>query len=352
MPFIEQIEPAGPWTRKTTVGLKQVEGSGSKTYFEFTENFAYTTSAPIAEASGVPLYDSPLQDLIVRMALEPTPGGRRVAWKSDLASIPKFLWSLIPSYGRHTIPALMHDALCDEVKELRGESQLVPLGNLEVLKHPYKARRMRRRADRLFRITLADVAGMKPVTRWLMWTAVRLFGVKPLAIALIAAVLVGEASLLQSWVTKWNPSLAFVSIPLLCAAAVFAVLASWEFPVDNEWDLYSEDVGEFQPGAFRSLLGASLIGGVAAIPLTPFISVTFLYQAMLLVLDAASGLIAGLRRTENIPDTDLEPTAEDESVAPGYVSTELIEIPSGPNRNLQANAWGDSPSAPVTGSDD
>src|SRR5262245_9192911 len=42
-----------------------------------------------------------------RVVIPPTDGGG----KTDLASVPPFMWWLVASYGNHTRAALLHDAL-------------------------------------------------------------------------------------------------------------------------------------------------------------------------------------------------------------------------------------------------
>ena len=71
---------------------------------------------------------------------------------TDLASVPRPLWSLIGPYGTHLKAALLHDQLCNEAGDQDG---------------------LRRQADSLFRRALRD-AGMGEARRWIMWAGVRL----------------------------------------------------------------------------------------------------------------------------------------------------------------------------------
>jgi hypothetical protein len=67
---------------------------------------------------------------------------------TDLASVPAVLQWIVPRYGQHTLPALLHDQLVD--------NDLV---------HD------RERADRIFRDAMGE-QGVPIVRRWLMWAAV------------------------------------------------------------------------------------------------------------------------------------------------------------------------------------
>lgn len=70
---------------------------------------------------------------------------------TDLASVPEFLTWLVPRYGRHTLPALLHDHL------------VVPDMNAN----------LREQADTTFRDTMG-AAKVPLVRRWMMWAAVSL----------------------------------------------------------------------------------------------------------------------------------------------------------------------------------
>ena len=69
---------------------------------------------------------------------------------TDLASVPGFLTWLVPRYGRHTLAALLHDHLQDDVKQ----------------KHMTSAA-----ADEVFRDAMAET-GVPLLRRWMMWAAV------------------------------------------------------------------------------------------------------------------------------------------------------------------------------------
>jgi hypothetical protein len=94
-------------------------------------------------------------------ALEPVvvPAGLH----TDLASVPRQLWGLLPSYGRQLRAAIMHDHLCKEVRKL----------------DPAKRYAERRDADELFRLAMRDAGNPpRPLNRvtwaraWLFWAGV------------------------------------------------------------------------------------------------------------------------------------------------------------------------------------
>ena len=80
--------------------------------------------------------------------------------RTDLASVPWFMWWLIASYGNHTRAALLHDALYAD----GGLGEVPPVPRAE--------------ADRLFLAALREPEQEKPgvFRHWLMWAAVSLFG--------------------------------------------------------------------------------------------------------------------------------------------------------------------------------
>jgi Protein of unknown function (DUF1353) len=67
---------------------------------------------------------------------------------TDLASVPAVLQWVVPRYGQHTLPAILHDQLVEH--ELAGD---------------------RERADRIFRDAMGE-QGVPLARRWLMWAAV------------------------------------------------------------------------------------------------------------------------------------------------------------------------------------
>ena len=196
--------------------------------FVLLESFCYRVPAGAPDAESVyviPGADAPPPGEIAtdeqpprRVVIPPTDGGR-----TDLASVPSFLWWLVASYGNHTRAALLHDGLYVE----RGQREPVP----------------RATADRLFLTALREPGQKKGTIRhWLMWVGVSLFGTMPrwlgalsllqvLAIwgLLVAAVAWawGPAIWDMSW-TWWEILIAVVAIP----GFLFALGSSWRAGVD------------------------------------------------------------------------------------------------------------------------
>lgn len=73
-------------------------------------------------------------------------------YETDFASVPRFLWSLVPRFGSYTAATVVHDyLLTDEL----------PAGNVTS-----------RQVDRVFRRALKS-AGVGAAKQWLMWAGVR-----------------------------------------------------------------------------------------------------------------------------------------------------------------------------------
>jgi hypothetical protein len=81
-------------------------------------------------------------------------------FETDGASIPRIFQSLLPTWGRYSRAAVIHDYLYNELR---------PGG----MPHPEACDR--RRADAVFREAM-EVSGVGFITRWVMWAAVRAFG--------------------------------------------------------------------------------------------------------------------------------------------------------------------------------
>ena len=77
---------------------------------------------------------------------------------TDLASVPWVIWNLIASYGRQTLPAILHDQRCVEARRLQTTD-------------PKAALALRRHADGQFRRALID-QDVDQFHAWAMWTAV------------------------------------------------------------------------------------------------------------------------------------------------------------------------------------
>lgn len=102
---------------------------------------------------------------------------------TDLASVPRWLWWFVASYGLHTKAALLHD-------------QLVDVQDLD-----------RDKADHVFRRALEE-SKVRWMRRWLMWTAVSLATMalkKPARFAAFVGMLVAFVVLLAAWMLGWLP---------------------------------------------------------------------------------------------------------------------------------------------------
>lgn len=144
------------WSQIWTVDLRQLKEVKPRQYkFQVLRQFGYSTQ-PADEDSAGPYWPESRVDYLITDNKE-----------TDLASVPSFLWGVVASYGRQTLPAILHDIQCDDHKQSNLSASYL--------------RYARRQADGLFRTTLG-VAGAGPVRRWLMWTGVRLGGLRALAI--------------------------------------------------------------------------------------------------------------------------------------------------------------------------
>lgn len=150
------------------------------------------------------------------------PAGQR----TDLASVPTFLWGLVASYGRQTLPAILHDALSDGADH-------APAGAGDAV---------RRDADLRFRRALVE-SGVTVLRARTMWTAVALnrYAVfrMPLAILLFVQALVSIAAIVggvvlaalgQPWWLLLLPAPGLLALPwgrdadlALCAAYLGAL---------------------------------------------------------------------------------------------------------------------------------
>ncbi len=188
MPFVREVE--GQWRPCATVDLRQLpERRTLTTTFEVLDEFGYTGRPPDGRDARGPVWSPAAVEHVV-------PAG----FVTDLASVPALLWGVIASYGRQTLPAVLHDVLYDAARRA---------GTMRT------GRRLRREADVLFRATLRE-NGAGPVRQWLMWAAVRTFGsplvVVPL-IALAVALLVLGAVAWAGW---------YAVVPVAGAAAMVA----------------------------------------------------------------------------------------------------------------------------------
>jgi len=81
-------------------------------------------------------------------------------FETDGASVPRIFWALLPTWGKYSRAAVVHDYLYNELRE--GTE-------------PHPEAPTRQRADAIFLEAMA-VCGVGLLTRWAMWAAVRLFG--------------------------------------------------------------------------------------------------------------------------------------------------------------------------------
>lgn len=181
---------------------------------------------------------------------------------TDLASVPKWLWGVIASFGQHTMAALLHDHLCDEARSAGAPAS----------KH------LRREADRVFRIAMADL-GVPGPRRWLMWAAVRLFGEagQPGVLAKAPAALV-LALTVAVWTTIVMLAVGAtdVGVRVILAALVAAVIAALTTALGRRNDL----------GA------AILVGAAGGLLVAPALAVSFV---TVLLLDAPALLAWAIR---------------------------------------------------------
>ena len=79
-------------------------------------------------------------------------------FETDLASVPRIFWALLPPVGVYEAAAVLHDALCVRLAEERETGDPAPVGA--------------RDTDGLFRRVMRE-CGVGFVTRWVMWVGVR-----------------------------------------------------------------------------------------------------------------------------------------------------------------------------------
>jgi len=215
MPFVDADD-----NPVSTVDLRQV---GPKA-FQLMKGFTY------AEPGGR-TYPIPAHDLTRPHDKDET---------TDLASVPPLLWGLIASYGHQTRAALLHDRL-----SLLARRQT----------QPSAGPRLRREADRLFRVALleSDVPWLRC---WLMWAAVSidryLTYARPLGWIMSAQIALAAGWLLLA-------PLSFSGVALLAAlAAPLAASVLW-----------GRDAGVVALASYASvvMIPVILVGAVAAVTL-------------------------------------------------------------------------------------
>lgn len=266
MPFLAPL--AGDpdrWTTATTVDLRQLPVTGRwKVWFEVLTEFGYSSRPADEQTADGPVWR--------RASVEQTVPQGLV---TDLASVPVPLWGVIASYGRQTLPAILHDAAS---RELAASAA------------PASARRAARRdADHLFRETLRQ-SGTGPVRRLLMWAAVRLFGHVPLAVVFLLAVVAGIAALCLGAAgagTPWVTGAWIVAGGAAAALLVLAVLLGVE-----SRPAAGGSRPRWVPTAVGSLLGAAGTGFVALPLLLPLIVLTTVAELVVGAGEGGSGVRA------------------------------------------------------------
>lgn len=243
MPFFTLT--SGGWVRTVDVGLTQLGETGPKPLFRVITGFGYV---PRKSAERLPVLPEPDEDRRVHEHDE-----------TDLASVPPFLWGVIASYGNHTMPALLHDRLCNVA---RGRNWRVRLAE-------------RRVADQLFRTMLRDEARMGIATRWVMWAAVRLFGVIAIGVGVL---LWCVAAALYRYVDAVPPAL---GRGLLVGLGALVLVAMASCSVEAA----TGDRPRLRLASFLEWVAAALIGSVAVVPLLPVILVTLATRLMIWIAD-------------------------------------------------------------------
>lgn len=242
MPFVHESE--GWWRTGSTIDLRQLPERGRMTVrFELLDDLGYTTRPPDGFDPSGPTWSRSAVEHVV-------PAG----FVTDLASVPELLWGVIASYGRQTLPAVLHDQLYATA----ARADTLP-----------RARRLRRDADVLFRSTLRE-SGAGPVRQWLMWAAVRTFGTPLVVVPLVAlAVVLLLLAVLWPAGVVTEPDIAWAAVLVAAAGLLIALLVT---------AVEEDDAGgvALRPRSFLSGLGASLI----AVSATPLVVLVMLVTAL------------------------------------------------------------------------
>ena len=129
-----------------------------------------------------------------------------VGFHTDFASVPRIFTWLLPTYGRYTRPAILHDKLCDLAR--KGEISRVD-------------------ADGMFRRSMREL-GVAFLRRWLMWAGVRADSIKDAGFAQVLRPVSSFVALLVLWLF----AIVYLFVPtvvILVELLVFLVV---------EWVLY------------------------------------------------------------------------------------------------------------------
>jgi len=187
-------------------------------------------------------------------------------WSTDFASIPQWLWGFLAPYGKQTLPAVLHDYLCDQAA---GPPAPAPPRPVAVQLAERKA------ADELFRRALRDQAnapeGNRSVSRaraTLFWAGVTVGRYQRYQVGKLA--LIGGLVLVLSVGLYAVPLLAFLGHDWLwavLAALAPSLILGWCAAVDSD------------------RLGVLIVvGAVAAVPVLVLLIVTFVVTLALNVI--------------------------------------------------------------------
>lgn len=198
-------------------------------------------------------------------------------FKTDLASVPRWMTWLFPPYGNYTKAAVLHDYLCQNVGQthivclpgspLGGPGRATPAGEHRPL--PVGDRSD---ADEVFREAMREL-GVPGPRRWLMWSAVSW---KTVAASLwpgrgtkrrarTAGAVVGSACVASGAVAGWScggaAGLVLVGIPAL---AVGVMLGG--YIAQGRWDRWAVYLAALaMTAAMAPLLLAGLAVGILAV---------------------------------------------------------------------------------------
>jgi hypothetical protein len=131
-----------------------------------------------------------------------------IGFHTDFASVPRIFTWLLPTYGRYTRPAILHDKLCD----------LARAGGIS-----------RADADGLFRRSMREL-GVAFLRRWLMWAGVRAQSIKDAGVAQVLR----PASSLAALLVLWLFAIVYLFVPtvvILVELLVFLVVEWVLFPL-------------------------------------------------------------------------------------------------------------------------
>lgn len=86
-------------------------------------------------------------------------------FETDFATVPRVIQWLVPTYGKYTLAAILHDWFCVELARARAV-------NDQHMSEKYEPPITARNADGVFRRTMREL-GVPFAQRWLIWTGVR-----------------------------------------------------------------------------------------------------------------------------------------------------------------------------------